>query len=224
MRLTHPTNRTMLLKLLGVPITLLLFAIPAQSQSTLKQSGTVLGQVMAPDNGLITGATVIVFNQSLRQEAVTDQEGRYKVELPPGTYEITTKARYFCPVKRSEFVVKTGRTYLINLHPSVAGSESSCLWPSDTFAFRDKAGVRRTLVISYSERQEIKGKVRYRGIQASYDTITIEGAVAEFDVKEFMLKAEKYVMIETGRDRLHGLEVRLYPKLREFTLRMVTTD
>ena len=60
--------------------------------------GRLEGKVTDPKGAAIPGATVTVVNQTTKQEfkAVTDAQGRYKVEaLPAGVYEVNVSAKGF---------------------------------------------------------------------------------------------------------------------------------
>jgi outer membrane receptor for ferrienterochelin and colicins len=72
-------------------------AAPATACSgpTPGQPGRVTGRVSDPSGGLLAGARVLVECGTHRQEASTDADGRFDIELAPGYYRMHVRAQDF---------------------------------------------------------------------------------------------------------------------------------
>ncbi|MBK9314636.1 MAG: TonB-dependent receptor [Acidobacteria bacterium] len=79
-----------------VAMVMLAAVASAGAQNPSPQSGTVTGQVTERVSGQpVAGAVIAIAD---RTEAVTDEEGRYRLELPPGTWAARVKARGYAPL------------------------------------------------------------------------------------------------------------------------------
>jgi cytochrome c-type biogenesis protein CcmH/NrfG len=86
-------------------------ATPTQAVRT----GTVKGTVFDPNDAVVPGAKVIFESGGERRQAATDDEGRFEVDLPRGTYDVAAGAPGFCWSRRPQFSVEAGTTRLINV-------------------------------------------------------------------------------------------------------------
>src|SRR5690242_17573336 len=70
--------------------------------------GRIEGKVTDPKGAAVPGATVTVTNQTAKQDftAVTDAQGRYKVEsLPAGVYDVRVAATGFKETRQADIKV-----------------------------------------------------------------------------------------------------------------------
>jgi len=70
--------------------------------------GRIEGKVIDPKGAAIPGATVKVTNQTTKQDftAVTDAQGRYKIEsLPAGVYDVSVTARGFKDARQTDLKI-----------------------------------------------------------------------------------------------------------------------
>lgn len=82
-------------KLLRIATALLWMAPIAGAQTVPQQNGTATGQVTERLSGQpVAGAVISVSGQA---EAVTGEDGRYRLDLPPGTWEARVTAKGFAP-------------------------------------------------------------------------------------------------------------------------------
>ncbi|HYK20923.1 MAG TPA: carboxypeptidase-like regulatory domain-containing protein, partial [Pyrinomonadaceae bacterium] len=89
--------------------------------------GTIEGKIIDPKGGAIPAATVTVTNQATKQDftAVTDAQGRYKVEgLPAGSYTVRVSAKGFNEARREEVKVNDNSTASIDLRLEIAPVEA----------------------------------------------------------------------------------------------------
>ncbi|MFQ6127246.1 MAG: carboxypeptidase-like regulatory domain-containing protein [Candidatus Heimdallarchaeota archaeon] len=101
--------------------------------TVLPQPGWIDGHVTDSDTGAaIVGATVTADAYS----ATTDANGYYKIELPPGTYDVAASAPDYFSETKPNIVVESGATTTVNfaLEPIPPGVPSATLvrrsaWP-----------------------------------------------------------------------------------------------
>ena len=89
--------------------------------------GRIEGKITDPKGAAIPGATVKVTNQTSKQEftAVTDGQGRYKVEgLPAGTYDLTVTAKGFKETREAEVNVADDSVKPLDLRLEIAAVEA----------------------------------------------------------------------------------------------------
>ena len=73
-------------------------------------TGTIEGTVVDAQGGRIAGATVLVEGNAFNRTATTDSDGFYRIlQVPAGTYSITTSAPNFAPDKIQDVQVTLGR-------------------------------------------------------------------------------------------------------------------
>ena len=89
--------------------------------------GRIEGKITDPKGAAIPGASVTVTNQTSKQEftAVTDAQGRYKVEgLPAGTYNVTAIAKGFKETQQADIKVEDDGVKPIDLRLEIAAVEA----------------------------------------------------------------------------------------------------
>src|ERR1044071_9241851 len=59
------------------------------SDGFVQQLGAIEGVVTDGEGTTFPGLKVVVKNGAFRREATTDADGKYKLELPSGTYEVS---------------------------------------------------------------------------------------------------------------------------------------
>jgi hypothetical protein len=114
------------LRILLLVLSLVLLALPlviAQGAG-----GRIEGKVTDPKGAAVAGASVTVTepvsNQTFR--ALTDSEGRYKVEgVPAGTYLVVVSAKGFSEARRDEVKVQDGAVATVDLKLEIAPVEAA---------------------------------------------------------------------------------------------------
>jgi len=89
--------------------------------------GRIEGKITDPKGAAIPGAAVTVTNQTSKQEftAVTDAQGRYKVEgLPAGSYEVTVAAKGFKETRQADIQVADDGVKPVDLRLEIASVEA----------------------------------------------------------------------------------------------------
>jgi len=85
--------------------------------------GRIEGKITDPKGAAIPGATVTITNQTTNQtfSAVTDGQGRYKVEaLPAGTYSVSVSAKGFSDGRREDVRVEDDKAAAVDVHLELA--------------------------------------------------------------------------------------------------------
>ena len=91
-------------------------------QATARIKGTVLDTAGMP----IPKIQVTIQNSTVSFNAVSDEEGKFQIELPPGTYELRSdKLPGFAATKR-DVTVATNKTAEITIVPAVSGEGILC--------------------------------------------------------------------------------------------------
>ena len=89
--------------------------------------GRIEGKITDPKGGAISGASVTVTNQTSKQEftAVTDAQGRYKVEgLPAGVYDVVIKAKGFTETRQTDVNVDDDAVKPVDVRLEIAAVEA----------------------------------------------------------------------------------------------------
>lgn len=202
--------------------------IAAQAPSPAPRTqGLVTGAVVDNRGAVIRGAKVS-FQSGKRTVTVTASDiGRYEVELPPGTYTVSTDQRGLCPVRRSDVRIREGATVALNLYVLPCGFSDYIVtegpgkgsWGArsvpehddDSFKVRSKRRGSVSLWIRYAKRQQTSGIVRYFSavtkwpgqtvlVVATYDVLTIQARRAILQRKPLQLCAEGDVVVEDGKE------------------------
>ena len=107
-----------------VILIVVLLAVPA---AVLSAGGRIEGRVTDAKGAAVEGAAVTVTDPITNQQfsAITDGEGRYKVEgLPPGSYALTVAAKGFADFKREDVKVADGAVATVDANLQVAPVEA----------------------------------------------------------------------------------------------------
>lgn len=103
---------------LGLGI-LLQVGLVAQSV-VAKPTGTLEGLVIDPINARVTRASIKIEGRRFKQEIESDEEGRFQIELPTGTYQISAYCLGFGLFQQKNVKVKANATTTINVPLKIA--------------------------------------------------------------------------------------------------------
>src|SRR5215510_13944785 len=80
---------------------------------------TITGVVLDANNARIVDTLIKIENAKTRQHVKSDDEGRFRIELPAGDYQITAEHRGFKKFEFSPFRAQPGACELVNIHMEV---------------------------------------------------------------------------------------------------------
>ncbi len=89
------------------------------------QTSRIVGVVLDKNDARIVNASVKIENKDYRRQLLSDDEGRFDIELPPGIYQITVQRQGFRKSKLSPFRANAGVQELVNIHMEVAAPQST---------------------------------------------------------------------------------------------------
>ena len=141
--------------------------------------GRIEGKITDPKGAAVAGAVVTVTVEINNQNytAVTDQQGRYKVEgLAAGTYTILVSAMGFSDTRKELVKVDEGTVALVDLRLEIASVEASVTAPAE--------GSKGNSDPVYQQlRQQAKSDQDFAGPYASVNNVVIKKEGAEFTLR-----------------------------------------
>jgi hypothetical protein len=84
------------------------------------QTGRMVGMVVDVNGSRIAGATITVEREKFERVVKSDEEGRFEVEAPSGTYELTVEQPGFKKFHLPNFRFAAGTCDLVNIHMNVS--------------------------------------------------------------------------------------------------------
>ena len=89
---------------------------PAHIARAQESTGTLVGELVDPQGGVLPGVTVTLTNIKTGRvtSAVTDGSGNYRMAVDPGTYKVAFELSGFARQEMPEVNVLLGRTFTVN--------------------------------------------------------------------------------------------------------------
>ncbi len=84
------------------------------------QTGRLVGLVMDVNEARVAGATIRIESAQLKRVVRSDDEGKFEIEAPSGSYQITVEQPGFKKFDLPNFRVAAGTCELVNIHLNVA--------------------------------------------------------------------------------------------------------
>jgi hypothetical protein len=199
------------------------FAFIAKGRQSLlpKPTTKLSGTVMDMNDSLVSGATVTVEGEGLKQAVATSEDGTYEIGLPAGTYRIKVARTGFCPAHRAPFRAQSSASIIINFILIPCSIENDITikdgqYVGETDRYRDpfkeevfppvhRTGLPLELLVRYGSRQQDQNIVEYRGTSVGYDE--------HADTPAGSVRREKYLGVTVNYDLLmiRADKVRLDP-------------
>lgn len=85
----------------------------------------IIGLVLDVNNSRIVGARINFENANLKRQLRSDDEGRFEIKLPAGTYQITAEQRGFKTFQLSGFRANARMCELVNIHMEMEPPKST---------------------------------------------------------------------------------------------------
>ena len=148
--------------------------------------GRIEGKITDPKGAAIPGATVTITNQATNQSfsAVTDGQGRYKIEaLPAGTYSVSVSAKGFSDGRRDDVKVEDDKVAAIDVRLEIAPVEAEV---------KVQAGAQKGNLdpVYQALRQLGRGEQDFAG-----DYAVVNNLLLKRDAANFMLKTGEIYFI-----------------------------
>jgi Carboxypeptidase regulatory-like domain len=89
-------------------------------QASSAQTSRLAGMVVDANGSRIAGATITVERDQFERVVKSDDEGRFEVEVPSGTYQITVEQPGFKKFHLPNFRFAPGACELVNIHMDVS--------------------------------------------------------------------------------------------------------
>lgn len=155
--------------------------------------GRIEGRVTDPKGAIVVGATVTVTDPITNQSftALTDQQGRYKLEsLPAGSYSLVVAAPGFSDARRDEVKLEDGAVTTVDIKLEIAPVEETVT----------VAPVKGNTDPTYQQlRQQAKTAGDFGGTFA-----TVNNLVVKRDAATFTLRSGEIYFAPAVRDRTFG--------------------
>ena len=192
-------------------------------------SSRLEGIVVDPTGAIVPGANVSFESAGATYSAATAADGKYKIEVPEGRYEISVRKPGFC-YRRAPFRIASSQSLTINAALSVcaiadvltiengvsrAHDELRPVYKEESIAVPCGAAEKLEMLIIYGVREEKADTAAYEGnrdfntVVATYNNVTVYAQRIRFDRKSSHLYAQGNVLIENGSGRSSGEEVTL---------------
>src|ERR1043165_8848456 len=159
--------------------------------------GRIEGKVTDPKGAAIPGAAVTVTNQISKQDftAITDAQGRYKVEgLPAGSYTVRVAVKGFNEARREDVNVEDDATATLNVQLEIAPVEAEV---------KVSSGVKGNLDPVYqSLRQLGRNDQDFAGSYAVVNNLLLKR-----DAGNFLLKSGELYFIAPVEIEKHSLKI-----------------
>jgi hypothetical protein len=196
----------------SITLAVVSMALMSMTASTLGESswqttGRLAGFVMDVNEAVIPGAVVVIEGLKSQQQVVSNEHGRYAVELPVGVYTVTTTVNGFYHSRRAPFRVQGGKQAFIDVRliPTGVREDGLSTLPQiayESFSPPNGSDTSLQLLIEYSVRQEKNGIIEYRGASITYDFLTVVADHASFDRARLRVEAEGNVIVQSGKESL----------------------
>jgi Carboxypeptidase regulatory-like domain len=199
-------------------------ATPGQSPVSTAPAGTVRGVVQDPKGALIPNATIILKSNGVQTRATSTPDGEYEIQVPPGTYEITSEIPAYYPFRRAKFCVESGKIATINVAPPLrvlsVGLEvtpqgyrepvTTAPEPKyEAFTVEGSSCPNVNLLIRYDKRVKQRDHIRFARAIANSGAVTVSADTIRLKPKTLQLEATGNVQVEVGPEKRSSRRVKL---------------
>jgi hypothetical protein len=191
------------------------------------EEGNFFGKTVIP------GCEILFHSKAVERKVVTDTDGNYASDLPPGIYSVTAKCATtsqnseYHPSTRADFEMKSNSSPMVNLmvlikrirKSSAAGVTQPEYRKGDLKSefLETKVGqdASREILIRYSSRVSSKSLVEYHGkrdyrqdalVSVTSDVLAIYADTISVEKPLLHMRAIGHVIVEDGTQRREGIE------------------
>ena len=202
--------------------------VTAQTQQNVP--GKVTGSVFDWQDAVIPGTEITVENQNVRKNVISNSDGKYTVELPPGIYTLTTGQGVLYSVRRAVFLVRANEATIINLSPEIRVALISLeLTPKgirepveynsepkyeEFLPFPDSP---LNIVVEYRGKKRKGSITEYRGAKLTYNNQSVFANVLRLDKRNWQVEAKGNVTVDENgqRERKQNVSLQITKVERE---------
>ncbi len=183
-------------------------------------NGKLRGFVFDPNESLIPNAKITIKGKTLTREIVSNSEGLFEAELPPGVYDITSREGIYYPLRRASFHLDANSTTTINLRPNLrvtsigleitkAGLREPMTFESppsyDTFRLTPRSPLN--LLVQFENKKRRGKLIEYQNAWASYDSLLIYADYLQVGKAPFRIACRGRVLVEDNGKPTRGNEL-----------------
>jgi len=187
------------------------------------------------ENRALARCEVLFQSNGIKKQTVTDEKGRYSVDLPGGTYDAKSScpanagmSGEFNPSVRSGIVVQSGKETMISLIVSIKRIPKNSapngdhepeyrrsVLKSESLEIRTPDGQARKILVRYALRSSSKELAEYQGkrdsrqdtpVSITFDSLAIYADRVSIEKRKLHVHASGHLVIEDGKQRRQGNE------------------
>ena len=184
----------------------------AQAQQNVV--GKVTGSIFDQQDAVIPGTEITIENQNFRKNAISDTDGTYTFELPPGIYTVATKQGTWNAAKRANFLVRASETTTINLSPTIRitsiALEITPKGTQDVYTYNDKLKYDEffpfpnsplNVVVEYGKKKRKGVITEYRNAKFTYNNQSVFADILRLDRKNLRVEAKGNLTVDQNGKR-----------------------
>ena len=142
--------------LLAFVLASFLVVTQARPRETKERNGRVSAMVLDINDARVAGAKVTIEARDYKRELSTTPEGKFRLELPAGGYDLSVDANGFC-LFQGPLNIRSGVTEMINIHLEVQVTDSP---DACKCTLRSRRSIRRPP----PNKSGMKVEVKHRGL------------------------------------------------------------
>jgi len=211
----------------------MLAALVVSASSLAQNRARVTGTALNPyeySEALVPGVRIVFTGGDVQREVITDEQGRYQIDVPEAVYQISGGRPGFCKLNRPNIPIATNTETLINVRLIVCAIADGAEVDKDVKVIREMSwlvgplksesikvsvppGSAREVLFEFATRIVRDQSTEYKGSVVGRDNISaaiLYGALAIYadsillDKESMLLRATGHVIVEDGRTRRHA--------------------
>ena len=210
--------------------------------SSARMTGRLWGQVIDLRGDPVGSVHMIFSGESSSHRAVTDENGKYDVELPAGEYRVSAVIAGFSEFYRAKISLPAATTKMLNIVPAFGGvtcildvtgrerdPDREGIGPPqyEKLSLPQLSGTAEELVVRFQLKKRQGRSIEYRGgpinpaVMVSQGFLAIYAEKVRIDNEKGTIEAAGKVIVEDGEHRMRVKYAKLEVRDRKVVL---TTD
>jgi Carboxypeptidase regulatory-like domain len=165
------------------------------------QAARLTGRVIDVNEAAIPNASIYVLGSDGSRVVKSDPSGNYAIELPPGTYTLTTDVPGFHRFRRAAFTLsaQTDSTINLTLWASIGASHSPSLPPQIHYERVALQATSSEMLIQFRNEKKLEDATEYGVVIITCDQLTFKADKGLFYREKNRIELEGNVIIEDGK-------------------------